>query len=62
MTDSDNRFMTGAEVAEMFRTSESTVRYWKYAGKLRGIRVGRRTLYAVADVEALIAAASAPSA
>lgn len=52
------RFMTGAEVAELLRTSESTVRYWKHIGKLAGVRIGKRTLYAAEDVEALIAAAA----
>ncbi len=54
--------MTGAEVAAMFRTTESTVRYWKHVGKIKAIRVGRRSLFAVEDVEALIAAARASAA
>ncbi len=58
----NRRFMTGAEVAELFRTSEATVRYWKYIGKLKAVKVGRRSLYAVEDVEALIADARAGSA
>ena len=33
------------------------MRYWKHIGKLKGIKVGRRTLYAAADVDALITGA-----
>jgi len=47
------KYMTGAEVAAMFRTSPETVRYWKYVGKgPKFLKVGRRVLYAVEDVEA----------
>ena len=54
--DSPTRFMTGAEVAALLRASESTVRYWKYIGKLQGVKVGRRNLFERSEVDAFIAA------
>ena len=40
------RLLTTAEVAERFRTSPSTVRYWRHLGiGPAGIRAGRRVLY-----------------
>ena len=54
----NRKFMTGAEVAQLLRTSESTVRYWKHIGKLKAIKPGRRVLYDVVDVAALIDAGS----
>ncbi|WP_342799535.1 helix-turn-helix domain-containing protein [Quadrisphaera granulorum] len=40
------RVLLTREVAEMLRTSESTVRYWRYVGEgPASIRVGRRVLY-----------------
>ena len=45
-------YMTTEEVAAMFRTSPNTVRYWKSVGKgPRGVKIGRRVLYARTDVE-----------
>jgi len=39
-------FLLTREVAELLRTSESTVRYWRYTGDgPASIRVGRRVLY-----------------
>jgi excisionase family DNA binding protein len=40
-----SRYRTTEEVAEHFRTSDSTVRYWRMTGYLKGIRIGRRVLY-----------------
>jgi predicted DNA-binding transcriptional regulator AlpA len=49
MTD---RLLTTEEVAERFRTSPSTVRYWRHLGiGPAGIRVGRRVLYAEAECD-----------
>ena len=46
------RLLTTAEVAERFRTSPSTVRYWRHLGiGPAGIRVGRRGLYAEAECD-----------
>lgn len=43
--------LTTAELAEMLRTSESTVRYWRQIGYgPRGVRVGRRVLYERSEV------------
>jgi excisionase family DNA binding protein len=47
--------MTTQEVADHFRTSPETIRYWKHIGKIKGIRPGRKTLYhrdEVARIEA----------
>ncbi|OPG04141.1 AlpA family transcriptional regulator [Microbispora sp. GKU 823] len=39
-------FLTTAEVADRYRTSESTVRYWRHAGiGPRGIKIGTKVLY-----------------
>ena len=44
--------MTTAEVADMTRASESTVRYWRFTGSgPNSFRVGRRVLYRRCDVE-----------
>lgn len=46
-------YLTTTEVAELMRTSPETVRYWRHAGKgPRSFKVGRRVLYAEADVRA----------
>ncbi len=44
-------YLTTAEVAERYRTAESTVRYWRQIGKgPRGIKVGKRMLYREAEL------------
>ena len=46
------RYLTTEEVAERYRTSPSTIRYWRHTGYLRaGTQFGRRTLYDPADLE-----------
>ncbi len=46
-----DRYLVTEEVAERFRTSPGTVRYWRHIGYgPQGIKVGRRVLYAEADV------------
>ncbi|MFI6152158.1 helix-turn-helix transcriptional regulator [Kitasatospora sp. NPDC051170] len=41
-----NHCLTTSEVAERYRTAESTVRYWRHTGYgPRGVKVGRRVLY-----------------
>ena len=35
--------MTDGQVAEMARVSASTVRYWRHAGKLPFVKVGKHT-------------------
>jgi excisionase family DNA binding protein len=53
-------YMTTAEVANELRTPIETVRYWRHAGKgPASFRLGRRVLYARADVEAFVAKARA---
>lgn len=46
------RLLTTEEVAQRFRTSPSTVRYWRHLGiGPVGIRVGRRVLYDEAECD-----------
>ena len=46
------RLLTTEEVAQRFRTSPSTVRYWRHLGiGPAGIRVGRRVLYDEAECD-----------
>lgn len=53
-------YLTTFEVAELLRTPAETVRFWRHAGKgPKSFKVGRRVLYARADVEAFIAEARA---
>lgn len=52
----DAEYLTIEEVAALFRTGPSTVRYWRQRGTgPRAVRVGRRVLYARADVDAWFA-------
>lgn len=47
------QYLTTAEVAERYRTSPGTVRYWKHIGYIPGaFKRGRRTLYPVALLDA----------
>ncbi len=49
----DGRPLTTDEVADRYRTSASTVRYWRAIGYgPKGRKVGRRVLYDPQDVEA----------
>lgn len=48
----EHKYLTTEEVAERYRTSPSTVRYWRHRGYLTvGTQVGRRTLYDPADLD-----------
>ncbi len=50
-------YMTTAEFADLVRSSEGTVRYWRHVGKgPRSFRVGKRVLYDIRDVEAWLEA------
>ncbi|MGQ7297017.1 helix-turn-helix transcriptional regulator [Quadrisphaera sp. KR29] len=41
-----SEFLLTREVADLLRTSESTVRYWRYTGDgPASVKVGRRVLY-----------------
>jgi DNA-binding transcriptional MerR regulator len=45
-------YLTTAEVAEHYRTSPGTVRYWRHTGYgPRGVKVGRRVLYQREEIE-----------
>lgn len=47
-----SRFLTTFELADLLRTSPSTVRYWRTTGYgPAGRRIGRRVLYDREDVE-----------
>lgn len=46
------RLLTTEEVADRFRTSPATVRYWRHIGiGPSGVRVGRRVLYDEAECD-----------
>jgi hypothetical protein len=46
------RLLTTEEVADRFRTSPATVRYWRHIGiGPAGVRVGRRMLYDEAECD-----------
>lgn len=48
-------FMTTAEVAELLRVPEVTVRYWRHNGTgPRGFKVGRHVRYAREDVDKFV--------
>lgn len=50
------RYLTTEEVALMARTVPSTVRYWRMVGKgPKGVKRGRRVLYAESAVERWLA-------
>jgi excisionase family DNA binding protein len=52
-TAAEPEYMTTAEVAELLRSPQETVRYWRHLGKgPRCFKVGRRVLYPAADVRA----------
>lgn len=44
------------EVADICRTSPSTVRFWIKTGRLRSLRPGRRRLIAAADLQRFLSA------
>lgn len=47
------QYMTTAEVAERYRTAQSTVRYWRHIGYIPGgVKRGRRVLYDPAVLDA----------
>lgn len=56
-------YMTTAEVAEELRAPVETVRYWRHVGKgPASFKLGRRVLYARADVLRFIEEARAEGA
>jgi hypothetical protein len=45
-------YLTLPEVAEHYRTTEATVRYWRHTGYgPRGVKLGTRVLYPRAEIE-----------
>jgi hypothetical protein len=45
-------YLTLPEVAERYRTTVAAVRYWRHIGYgPRAVKVGRRVLYPVAEIE-----------
>jgi excisionase family DNA binding protein len=61
--DSRDEFLTVAEVAQLLRLDQQTVRNWIDQGSLRAIRVGaRRVRIRRADLDAFLMEASAPDA
>ncbi|RPK69049.1 Helix-turn-helix domain protein [Streptomyces sp. ADI96-15] len=46
------RFLTTDDVADRYRTTASTVRYWRHIGYgPKGVKVGRRVLYSQAEID-----------
>jgi excisionase family DNA binding protein len=46
-------YLTTAELAELVRAPDSTVRYWRHCGKgPKSFRLGKRVLYDVDEVRA----------
>lgn len=45
------KFLLIDEVAELCRTSPSTVRFWIQSGRLRSLRPGRRRLIAATELQ-----------
>ncbi len=57
------RYLITEEIAERFRTSPGTVRYWRHVGKgPKSFRAGRRVLYRASDVDAWAASLHARTA
>jgi predicted DNA-binding transcriptional regulator AlpA len=52
MAEQDSGYLTLPEVAEHYRTTEGTVRYWRHTGTgPRGVKLGTRVLYPRAEIE-----------
>lgn len=51
MAEQSPQYMTLPEVAEHYRTTEGTVRYWRHTGYgPKGVKLGTRVLYPRAEV------------
>jgi DNA-binding transcriptional MerR regulator len=47
----DDRYLTTVELADMYRTTPSTIRYWRHTGYgPQGVKVGKRVLYAESEI------------
>lgn len=47
----EKRYLTRKEVAEKFHVSLSTVHAWINSGKIQAVKIGRRTLFDLSEVE-----------
>lgn len=54
MSTSEESFLTVAEVAELLRLNQQTVRNWIDAGSLPAVRVGRRVLIKRSDLDRIV--------
>lgn len=46
------KYLTTKDVADRYRTAPSTIRYWRHTGYgPKGIKVGRRVLYSLAEID-----------
>jgi predicted DNA-binding transcriptional regulator AlpA len=55
MAHAEVEHITTAEFAELARTPEATIRYWRHIGHGPiGFKLGRRVLYRAADVQTWI--------
>lgn len=54
-TDSEDSFLTVADVAEMLKLNQQTVRNWIDQGSLPAVRVGRRVRIKRSDFERVLA-------
>jgi predicted DNA-binding transcriptional regulator AlpA len=46
------RYLTLPEVAEYYRTTEGTVRYWRHCDiGPKGVKLGTRVLYPITEIE-----------
>ncbi len=48
----EKRYLTRKEVAEKFHVSLSTVHAWINSGKIQAVKIGRRTLFDLSQIEA----------
>ena len=55
MTETEQYYLTVAEVAELLRLNQQTVRNWIDQGSLPALRVGRRVRIKRSDLDRLIA-------
>ncbi|MFF1321475.1 helix-turn-helix transcriptional regulator [Streptomyces chartreusis] len=52
LTSEASQYLTTSDVAARYRTAPSTIRYWRHVGYgPKGIKVGRRVLYSLANCE-----------
>lgn len=52
LADHQAHYLTSADLAARYHLTASTIRYWRHIGYgPRGIKIGRQTLYPIAEVE-----------